>query len=176
MKNANSSSPPLANWCTKIVHGWPSHDDAQRDQAEPAARNTHAMSQRRARCVTRPPSTTNQPASARSLPHCPGDTQVPGSSDERDDHAEVRRVEEVLAVDAQHELRRDRERRGERMDPQRVGAQQERKAEAVMSADSSPVLEPQRVGATAAASTSPAANASAICRGSSAKSRTSTPT
>src|SRR5882724_5500212 len=52
-----------------------------------------------------------------------------GEHEQREEDAEVSRIEDVLAAHAEHELRADRDHRGERMRPEVVGAKQQREAE-----------------------------------------------
>ena len=53
-----------------------------------------------------------------------------GNQGDRRDHAEIGGVVQMLAMDAQHELRRHRQRRHQRVRPQGVAAQQQRQSAA----------------------------------------------
>ena len=79
MKNGNRSSAPLPSWCHQIAQtGEQNH--AQRNASQKRAEEHPAMSSRRARCVTIVPASATRRRAPGPLPHCPGETQVPGSS------------------------------------------------------------------------------------------------
>jgi len=104
-------------------------DDARGDECEPR-REKHPRNVPPPRALRDEAAQCDEPSCERQVV-APLSRRHPRSRQhrERGDHAEIRRIEDVLAVSAQHELRRYRDRRGERMDPQGVGAQQQRNAE-----------------------------------------------